>query len=53
MSLQDIDKMKKLIADKKAKQGFLKEEKKIGSGKVEKNNRTLGNDVTRTKKISQ
>lgn len=53
MSLQDIEKMKKLIADKKAKQGFLQEEKKIGSGKVEKNNRSLGNDVTRTKKISQ
>ena len=27
MSLQDIEKMKKLIADKKEKQGFLKEEK--------------------------
>ena len=53
MSLQDIEKMKKLIADKKAKQGFLKEEKKIGSGIVEKNNRSLKNDVTRTKKISQ
>ncbi len=53
MSLQDMEKMKKLIADKKAKQGFLKEEKKIGSGIVEKNNRSLKNDVTRTKKISQ
>lgn len=53
MSLQDIEKMKQLIAEKKTKAGFLKEEKKIGSGKVEKKNRTISLDVARTKKISQ
>ena len=53
MSIKDMEKMKQLLEEKKAKVGFLQEEKKVGSGKVEKNNRSLGNDVTRTKKISQ
>ena len=53
MSMQDIEKMKKLIEEKKKKQSFLQEEKKIGSGKVEQRNRTIGLETTRTKKISQ
>lgn len=31
MSLSDIEKMKKLIEDKRAKGGFLQAEKRIGS----------------------
>ncbi len=53
MSMQDMEKMKKFIEEKKNKVGFLEVEKKIGSGKVEKRNRQLGIDSTRTKKISQ
>jgi len=53
MSMQDMEKMKKLIEEKKAKGGFLQEEKKIGSGKVEKMNKNIGLDSTRTGKISQ
>jgi len=53
MSMQDMEKMKKLIEEKKAKGGFLQEEKKIGSGKVEKRNRNIGMISPRTKKISQ
>lgn len=53
MSMKDIDQMKKLIAEKKAKNGFLQDEKKVGSGKVEKMNKNIGIDFTRTKKISQ
>ena len=53
MSTNDMEKMKKFLEEKKNKEKFLKDEKKIGSGIVEKNNRSLKNDVTRTKKISQ
>jgi len=53
MSMQDMEKMKQFIEDKKTKGHFLQEEKKIGSGKVEKKNKMLGIDSTRTKKISQ
>ena len=53
MSMNDMEKMKKFLEDKKAKSGFLKSEKKIGSGKVEKNNKNIGTDCIRTKKISQ
>ena len=53
MSSNQIDKMKKLIADKKAKGGYLRGEKKIGSGRVEEMNKSAGNQVTRSKKISQ
>jgi len=49
----NIEKMKQLIADKKAKGGYLKGEKKIGSGKVEEMNKSVGLQTTRSKKISQ
>lgn len=53
MSSKDMEKMKELLAEKKAKEGFLKAEKKIGAGWVEKANKNKGNGPTRTKKISQ
>ncbi|SCP99503.1 hypothetical protein [Anaerobium acetethylicum] len=53
MSMKDMERMKKLIEEKNAKGGFLQAEKKIGSGKVEKKNKNIGLDFTRTKKISQ
>jgi len=53
MSMKDIERMKKLLDEKKSKGGFLPEEKMIGSGKVEKMNRNIGMGYTRTKKISQ
>lgn len=53
MAMKDMERMKALLEEKKAKAGFLKNEKKIGSGKVEKRNKNIGLDFTRTKKISQ
>ena len=53
MSMNDIEKMKKFLDEKKSKSGYLQVEKKIGSGKVEKMNKNIGIDSTRTKKISQ
>ena len=53
MSMKDIERMKKLIDEKKSKGGYLPDERKIGSGKVEKMNKNIGLDFTRTKKISQ
>lgn len=53
MSINDMERMKKLIDEKKAKEGYLQAEKKVGSGKVEKRNKNIGTDFTRTKKISQ
>ena len=53
MSNKNLEKMKALIEEKKAKNGYLKGEKKIGSGRVEEMNKSAGNQVTRTKKISQ
>lgn len=53
MSLKDIEKMKQLLEEKRAKNGFLQAEKKIGSGKVEKRNKNIGVEFTRTHKISQ
>lgn len=53
MSMKDIEKMKKLIEEKKTKSGFLQSESKIGVGKVEKRNKNIGIDSERTKKISQ
>ena len=53
MSTNDMEKMKKFLEDKKTKAGFLKDEKKIGSGKVEKSHKNIGTDFVRTKKISQ
>jgi hypothetical protein len=51
--MNDMEKMKKFLEEKKSKNSFLKPEKKIGSGKVEKKNKHIGIDATRTKKISQ
>lgn len=53
MSMKDIEKMKQFIEEKKKKQGFLQEERKIGVGKVEKQHKNIGTDSERTKKISQ
>ncbi|MGB8455619.1 MAG: hypothetical protein WCD89_25285 [Anaerocolumna sp.] len=53
MSINDMDKMKKFLEEKKSKGGFLQAEKKIGSGKVEKKNKNIGIEFTRTNKISQ
>ena len=51
MSDSNAEKMKKLLADKKAKGKFLQDEKKIGSGSIEKKNKNIGNRPVRTKKI--
>lgn len=53
MAMKDIERMKKVIEENKNKRGILRDEKKIGSGKVEKMNKNIGLDSTRTKKISQ
>lgn len=53
MSKKDIERMKEFIEAKKSKGNLLQSEKKIGAGKVEKGNRTLGIDSERTYKISQ
>lgn len=53
MSMKDMERLKKLLEEKKAKGNFLQEEKKIGSGKVEKMNKNIGIDSSRTNKISQ
>lgn len=53
MAMKDMERLKQLIQDKKMKVGFLGEEKKVGSGKIEKMNKNLDSGGTRTKKISQ
>jgi len=53
MSSKDMERIKELLEEKKAKQGYLKDEKKVGSGWVEKQNKNKGNGPTRTKKIAQ
>lgn len=53
MAMKDMERLKKLLEEKKSKGGYLQGEKKIGSGKVEKMNKSLGIDATRTYKISQ
>ncbi|MFA9378719.1 MAG: hypothetical protein ACERKZ_18540 [Lachnotalea sp.] len=53
MSMKDMERIKKLLEEKKSKGSFLKDEKKIGSGRVEKMNKNIGIDSTRTNKISQ
>lgn len=52
MSMKDIEKMKKLLEEKKNKTSFLQNERKIGVGKVEKSHKNIGTDSERTKKIS-
>lgn len=51
MSMKDIERMKQLLEEKKIKGGYLKEERKVGSGKVEKMNKNAGKGETRTKKL--
>ena len=53
MSMKDIEKMKKFLEEKKTRTGYLKNENKIGDGKVEKRNKNIGLEFERTKKISQ
>jgi hypothetical protein len=53
MSLKDMDRIKKLIEEKKSKGSYLQNENKIGSGKVEKMHKNIGIDSSRTNKISQ
>jgi len=53
MSISNKEKMKKVIADKKAKGVYLQYQDKIGSGTVEAGNKSQGNMLTRTKKIGQ
>lgn len=53
MAMKDIKKMKEFLEEKKSKGSFLQGEKKIGVGKVEKRNKSLGIDSERTNKISQ
>lgn len=53
MSINDMEKMKKFLEEKKSKGGYLQAEKKIGSGKIEKMNKSIGLEFTRPNKISQ
>ncbi len=53
MSINDMEKRKKFIEEKKTKGGYLQAEKKIGSGKVEKKHKNIGLEFTRSDKISQ
>jgi len=53
MSMKDMEQMKKLIDEKKSKGVSLQDDNKVGNGKVEKKNKNIGLDFTRTKKISQ
>jgi hypothetical protein len=53
MSIKDMEKMKQFLEEKKSRREFLQAEKKIGSGKVEKMNKNIGIESTRTNKISQ
>lgn len=52
MNEKNIEMMKKILEEKKTKNSFLEAEKKIGSGKVEKRNKHIGMEFTRTNKIS-
>lgn len=53
MSVNDMEKIKRFLEEKKSKGGYLQAEKKIGSGKVEKKNKNIGMEFTRSNKISQ
>jgi hypothetical protein len=53
MSMNDLEKMKKFLEEKKSKANYLQAEKKIGSGKVEKMHKNIGLEFTRPNKISQ
>lgn len=49
----DMERLKKIIEAKKAGNDVMRPDKKIGSGRVEKSNKSEGNWEERTKKISQ
>jgi len=53
MSIKDIEKMKKYLAEKKAKEQLSQKDNKIGNGAVEKRHKNIGIDSERTNKISQ
>lgn len=53
MSIKDIEKMKKFLAEKKAKERLSQKDNKLGNGAVEKRHKNIGTDSERTKKISQ
>lgn len=53
MSKNDVEKMKQFLEEKRAKVNYLQEEKKVGSGKVEKMNWKIGLEFVRPNKISQ
>ncbi|HKM02983.1 MAG TPA: hypothetical protein VJZ04_00045 [Lachnospiraceae bacterium] len=53
MAIKDMEKLKKLLEEKRSKATFLQDEKKVGDGKTEKRNKNIGIEYTRTKKISQ
>lgn len=53
MSKKDLEKMKKLLEEKKEKVKFLQEEKKVGSGRVEKGNKNIRIGWEGSKKISR
>lgn len=52
MTDQDIERLKKVIQDKKNKGNFFTDEKKIGVGKVQKSHRSIGLEFERSEKIS-
>ena len=52
MAAKDMERMKQVLAEKKAKQNFFGAGKKIGVGKVQQGHKNIGTDAERTKKIS-
>lgn len=44
MSIKEIEKMKKFLAEKKAKEQLLQKDNKIGNGAVEKRHKNIGNE---------
>lgn len=53
MSINDMEKAKKFLEEKKSKVNYLQNEKKVGSGKVEKRHKNIGLEYARPNKISQ
>lgn len=53
MAMKDMEKMKQFLEEKKSKSAYLQAEKKIGSGKVEKRHKDIGQEFTRANKIAQ
>lgn len=53
MSMKDIERLKQVLAEKRAKPDFFHGEKKIGVGKVQQRHKNINAGAERTKKISQ